>query len=117
LLLLPQERKGEIRGFVVDNRREPTHSSQVVLRGEGLERTEQSDNAGRYQFIGVPAGEYELTISAPFFNPSTIRMVHLQGNAVRVLPGNARSSVESSGSRVTHFTTPFFAGQLPSWKV
>jgi hypothetical protein len=31
---------------------------------------------------------------------------------VEVVPGNARSSVESSGTRITHFTTPFSAWQF-----
>jgi hypothetical protein len=30
--------------------------------------------------------------------------------------GNARLSVESSGSQITHLTTPFSARQVPSWK-
>jgi hypothetical protein len=91
LLLLPavlvaQERNGEIRGFVVDIRHEPIQTSQVVLRGTDTERTAQNDDPGLYRFIAVPAGEYELTITAPFFYTSTIRTVRLQGDAVLVLP-------------------------------
>jgi len=91
LLLLPavlvaQERNGEIRGFVMDIRHEPIHTSQAVLRGTGIERTAQSDNAGLYRFIAVPAGEYELTITSSFFYTSTIRTLRLQEDAVYVLP-------------------------------
>ena len=85
-VLVAQARNGEIRGVVVNNRHEPIHTSQLVLRGGGIERTAQSDDAGTYRFIAVPAGEYDLTITAPFFYTSTVRTVRLQANEVRVLP-------------------------------
>jgi hypothetical protein len=81
-VLVPQDRDGEIRGLAVDTTREPI---QVVLRGTGIERTVQGDDAGFYRFIGLPAGEYELTIIGPFSYIS-IRAVGLQRSAVRVLP-------------------------------
>lgn len=85
-VLVAQAQNGEIRGVVVDNRHEPIHTSQLVLRGGGIERTAQSDDTGSYRFMAVPAGEYDLTITAPFFYTSTVRAVRLQGNEVRVLP-------------------------------
>jgi len=70
----------------VNIRHEPIHTSQVVLRGTNIEQATQSDDAGLYRFTSVPAGEYELTITASFFHSSVIRTVRLQRDAVLVLP-------------------------------
>lgn len=91
LVLLPvtlvaQKNRDEILGSVVDIRREPMRAARVVLRGTGIERTVNSDDAGLYRFTAVPTGVYELTIIAPWFYPITIRAVRLQRGAVRVLP-------------------------------
>jgi hypothetical protein len=91
LVLLPvtlvaQKSSHELRGSVVDIRHEPLRASRVVLRGAGIERTVDSDDAGLYRFTTVPAGVYELTISAPWFYPITIQSVRLQRGAVHVLP-------------------------------
>lgn len=84
--LVPQDRNGEIRGFVTDLGGEPIYHSQVVLHGARIERTARSDKEGLYRFDDVPGGEYELTITAPFFYTMTIRTVRLQGQGIRALP-------------------------------
>jgi hypothetical protein len=84
--LVAQDSIGELRGSVVNIRREPLRVSRVVLRGTGIDRTVDSDDAGLFGFAAVPAGVYELTISAPLFYPIAIQAVHLQTGAVHVLP-------------------------------
>src|SRR4029077_8603165 len=53
----------------------------TTIPADGNTLTADSDDAGRYEFTNLKAGNYTLSVSQPGFNPVT--------NTVSVLPGKA----------------------------
>ena len=58
--------------------------------------------------------DHPVYFAETFIDPGRFRGACYRGANWQLLgfTGNARSSVESSGTRVTHFTTPFSAWQF-----
>jgi TonB family protein len=62
-----QEQFGTVSGTVVDQRGRTIKNVTLVLSNAAAQTKHQvkSDEAGSYQFVGVPAGTYELTFELP----------------------------------------------------
>ena len=69
---------------------------------------------GLYGANGIAQVDFSVVAATPEPGFYGTLLLGLSGLATAV--GIARLSVESSGSQITHFTTPFSACQLPSWK-
>ena len=61
--------RGEISGSVYDPKHAVVPGAQVTLGSPstGFERTVPSDDSGSYVFTQVPAGEYQITVTAGGF--------------------------------------------------
>ncbi|MDX1624450.1 MAG: carboxypeptidase-like regulatory domain-containing protein [Gemmatimonadota bacterium] len=72
-LLLPapglaQRQTGDIRGTVTDTQGEPLPGVRMTLTGNGPPKTRFTDAQGRFRFLGVDAGSYELTAQLDGFS-------------------------------------------------
>ena len=62
-------------------------NARVALQGEGIPaRTAVSDSAGRFSFIGLPAGSYQVTVSSPGLRSAAPAAVVLAAGEARKLP-------------------------------
>ena len=68
-MALSQSSTGSISGTVSDERQSVVPGANVTVRGTetGFSRTAMADAEGRFKFVNVPIGAYELTIEAPNF--------------------------------------------------
>src|SRR5438128_12154729 len=74
--LTPQSETGAIQGTVVDAR-DGTALSRVGVRIQDTGITTQTDDRGRFELSGVPAGAHDLYVSAVGFAPA-VRHVDVQ---------------------------------------
>lgn len=66
---LAQSTTGSIGGTVSDERAAIISGATVTIRnvGTGFTRTASTDGEGRFRFVNVPVGAYEVTVEAPNF--------------------------------------------------
>lgn len=72
-----------VRGIVHDPSHRPIPGAQVTLRAlaSGWTQTAQSNADGEFQFDAVPAGHYEVSVSAANFAPSRQQIIVTSGKA------------------------------------
>src|SRR3989440_5586929 len=57
---------GSLRGQVTDQNGGNVAGAKVTVNGpSGLVKTTNTDKGGSYSFAGLPAGDYEVQVSAP----------------------------------------------------
>jgi hypothetical protein len=99
-MLSAQVRTGTIAGVVNDGTGAVVPNARLTLGGPGkLIKTATTDGQGRYGFPGLPAGEYNLQISAGGFAP--YEAARLQLNAGATLSHNAILEVAATRQEVT----------------
>src|SRR5207249_10712342 len=71
--------RGEISGTVYDPNHAVVPRAEVTLSSPstGFERTVPSDDSGSYVFTQVPAGEYQITVTAAGFAATKVTSVEL----------------------------------------
>jgi hypothetical protein len=64
--VLAQTSTASISGVVTDEKESVIPNAAVTVRSTetGFTRTLQTDGEGRYQFINLPVGSYEVTVEA-----------------------------------------------------
>src|SRR5512140_874173 len=69
----------DLKGTVTDQNGAVVAGATVTakLAGGGITRTVTTDGDGNYQFIGLPAGAYEITAEAKTFKKSVLSDVRL----------------------------------------
>jgi len=65
-----QSTTGSISGVVIDEQQAVIPNATVIARNTdtGLSRTLQTDGEGRYNFVNLPIGSYEVTVEATNFS-------------------------------------------------
>jgi hypothetical protein len=83
-LLMGQAETGQITGTVLDPSAAVIPGATVTLKSvaTGLTKTDTSNSAGIYAFPGLPAGEYQLTVTAAGFSTAQQRAVLTVGGRV-----------------------------------
>lgn len=68
--VLAQTTTASISGTVTDERQAVVTAATVTVRNTetGLSRTNQTDGEGRYNFVNLPVGAYEVTVEAANFS-------------------------------------------------
>ena len=68
-----------LSGFITDPSGATVHGAQVTVRNTstGAERATGSDQDGRYQILGLPAGDYEVLAAQPGFAEAVRTGIHL----------------------------------------
>src|SRR5688572_11342832 len=68
-LALAQSSTGSISGVVTDERQSVLPGATVTVKNvdTGFTRTATSDGEGRYKFVNLPIGSYEVTVEAANF--------------------------------------------------
>jgi len=79
---------GTISGVVNDVAGTPVAAAQVVLSSTGAQRKSATDEDGSFQFTGVPAGAFSVTVAAEGLAPATATG-KLAAGEVRVVPAFA----------------------------
>lgn len=90
---------GSLLGQVVDPEGQPLPEVQVQIRGDGAEQTAFTDLSGRFRFLALPPGEYDLTTTLEGFTVET-RQVDVrigQSSRVTVILGGPISPGEPDG--------------------
>jgi hypothetical protein len=79
---LAQTETGSISGTVVDEKQAVIAGASVTARNPqtGFSRTVQTDSDGRYNFVNIPIGLYEVTVEAPNFAKYVQTGITLQVN-------------------------------------
>lgn len=85
-MLSAQSTTASISGTVSDEQQAVVPSASVTVRNTdtGLSRTNQTDSEGRFNFVNLPIGAYEVTVEAANFSKyvqTSVRLVVNQ-NAV-----------------------------------
>ncbi len=96
-----QSGTASIRGIVNDPQQSPVPGATVTLIREstGTSRDAVSDGEGRYQFIGVPPGSYELTVELTGFQTARVEDLELR------VDGSLRQNVELTIGELTETLT------------
>jgi transposase len=104
------QRLAEVPGFGVD-------SAEQVIAEVGPQAATFASAPELCSWVGVcPGREESAEVSKSNRSPKGNRMMRrVLTQVANAAAGNARSSVESSDSRVTNSTTPFSAWQLRAW--
>ena len=70
LVAAGQSSTASIAGMVVDEQQAAIPNATVIVRNTdtGFSRTLQTDGEGRYNFVNIPIGSYEVTVEAPNFS-------------------------------------------------
>ena len=86
ILLLPfSSPAASLSGSLVDPAGASVANVAVELVSQTKSYKVQTDNTGGYQFADLPAGEYTLSFSHPWFNPLAVKSIGLsEGEAKRV---------------------------------
>ena len=71
---------GSIEGQVIDERGAVVQGGQITARSLaiGVRRVTETDAAGRYQFAGLPLGDYRLEVQANGFKSQVIEKIHIE---------------------------------------
>jgi hypothetical protein len=73
---------GSLRGLVTDQNGAVVPGAKVTVNGpSGLVETTKTDKSGSYSFNGLPAGDYELQVSAPNLELAEPAKISLKGGA------------------------------------
>jgi len=120
---------GTLQGTVFDPDGLEVPAATVVLSGETLIGGSQStttDSLGRYRFVQLLPGAYELTITHPTFNAQTIQGiqininrttkqdVNLQSGAAEEVGVTAGSDIDTESTTVGQVLTKEFLERIPS---
>src|SRR5688572_3302929 len=75
-----------ITGTVRDPSAGAVPEAPVTLRSlsTAAVQTARTDDAGRFTFVGVPPGRYELRVTAPGFSPAAVELTVTVGQAIDV---------------------------------
>jgi len=75
---LAQEQNGNLYGTVTDDQGAPLPGVQAELTGIGAPRTQYSDAQGKFRFLGLDPGTYQLTASLDGFSTLRYRQVNIR---------------------------------------
>lgn len=96
---------GSISGTVADQNAAVIPNAMVLIRniGTGFSRSTSTSSDGRYHFVDVPSGSYEVTVEASSFSKYVRQGIILEVNQHAVLdftlkPGTAREAVTVSAN-------------------
>ena len=92
-----------------------TRTGQIACDPNEINRL-AAEAAALVEQLHLWAGDLAVMIGEMRRGTEPAEVLTNDGDVVPTGPGIARLSVESSGSQITHFTMPFCAGQLSSWK-
>ncbi|HMJ08421.1 MAG TPA: TonB-dependent receptor, partial [Pyrinomonadaceae bacterium] len=97
------QRDGTISGLVMIND-QPAANAQVTLTSkQNVVRSTVSDAGGKYEFVSVPAGEYEITAQ---LNASTTRIITVLPNQTLTIDLDLRLDARRAGTpMVSAFVT------------
>ena len=87
--------KGAIRGTVTDQTQAVVTGATVVLTGPAGKQQATTDEKGSYAFVGLAAGPYSITISAPNFADKTLDAINLPAGFDLTMD----ASLEPAGSK------------------
>jgi hypothetical protein len=77
---------GDINGNVIDPTGAVIEGAQVSLKTESQANQTKSDDHGQFSFSNVPAGPFQLTITAKGFEPQTFSGTAEPGQSENLLP-------------------------------
>ena len=88
----------------------PNVAVTAVNESTGVNYTSKSNASGEYRVADLPNGEYNVTVSATGFSPSTVKDVHIASNDVQthdfsVMAGQTTSVEVESIANVSIDTT------------
>ena len=91
----------QIEGTVSDPSRSVIPAASVMLENvdTGVRASVQSNGAGYYRFPTLPAGTFNVTVSAPSFKPSEVTGIHIELGETRTV--NVTLQVGATTSSVT----------------
>ena len=105
--------RGSITGTVLDSNRDVLQGARVTLAwNSGMERTVESGSNGQFEFTGLSADVYKLTVSAPGMVTLTSAEIALHSGEARIVP----LSLSVSGG-ATQITVTASAEQLSKQQV
>ncbi|HLY20138.1 MAG TPA: TonB-dependent receptor, partial [Bryobacteraceae bacterium] len=113
---------GTLQGIVHDPQHRPIAGAQIALRtpGGALANTAQSDANGEFRVHNIPEGGYQVTVSAPGFDPleqmvtitaAKSPVVHLQ---LKIAPLSAAVEVSGAASKLQMQTSTVETVVTPS---
>ncbi|MBI3682055.1 MAG: TonB-dependent receptor [Acidobacteria bacterium] len=95
---------GQVEGVVVDSQGAAVPDAEVRVQnlGTGAVRTVASNEAGRFQFTGLPIGRYSLAVNATGFAPFKVELFFVSVGQtvvqrVEVAPGTVVQKLEVKG--------------------
>ncbi len=127
--LLRAQSTASIEGQVVDTRGDVVPAAQIRAIGEaiGVLRTVETDTDGRYQFVGLPVGDYRLEVEAKGFKLQVIEQLRVEVGrrltqnfqlqvgdvSEKVTVTSANSLIELSTTSVGHVVDQRMVQELP----
>jgi hypothetical protein len=101
-----QQTLGGITGTVTDSSGGVVPAATVTIVGDEtkLTRTQQSNDAGRYDFVNLPIGSYTITVTRAGFQSLNIPSIQVQAN--RTATVDAALKVGQVGETITVEETP-----------
>jgi len=77
---------GNISGTVLDTNKDVIQNATVALTGPGGKRSVTTGSDGQFQFPNLPAGAYNISVSAKGMRPSTSEQIQLKAGEFRIAP-------------------------------
>ncbi|MBZ5623690.1 MAG: carboxypeptidase regulatory-like domain-containing protein [Acidobacteriia bacterium] len=92
-----QQTNGTLKGVLTDDSGAVIPAASVLLKGNSVQRTAQTQADGSYTFMGLPPGQYEVMVAYPGFAPFD-RTVTVGANTIQL---SIRMAVQAEKQEVT----------------